>query len=101
MADKATAAPPGDNKELTIKNIGYELFIGGLSILSIYNLLLLWLFVTNENIQMVLDIMNAIMTPIFLGDFFYRFFTAESKQHLFLPALWLGGPALQRAASPS
>ncbi len=83
MADKATASPPGDNKELTIKNIGYELFIGGLSILSIYNLIALWLFVTNEDIRMVLEIMNAVMTPIFLGDFFYRFFTAESKSTYF------------------
>ncbi len=27
--------------------------------------------------------MNAIMTPIFLGDFFYRFFTTESKSGYF------------------
>ena len=27
--------------------------------------------------------MNAIMFPIFLGDFLYRFFTAESRAHYF------------------
>lgn len=83
MADEATTTPTSEGDELTIKNVGYELFIGGLSILSIFNLIALWLFVTNENIRMVLDIMNAVMTPIFLGDFFYRFFTAESKSTYF------------------
>ena len=83
MADEVSTTPTSDSKDLKIKNIGYELFIGGLSILSIYNLIALWLFVTNENIRMVLDIMNAIMTPIFLGDFCYRFFTAESKSTYF------------------
>ncbi len=83
MADKATTTPPDDSNEIKIKNVGYELFIGGLSILSIFNLVMLWLFVTNENIRMVLDIMNAVMTPIFLGDFCYRFFTAPSKSTYF------------------
>lgn len=83
MADEANTAPTSESEELKVKNVGYELFIGGLSILSIYNLIALWLFVTNENIQMVLYIMNAIMTPIFLGDFFYRFFTADSKSTYF------------------
>jgi voltage-gated potassium channel len=67
-----------------LKNIGYELFIGGLSILSIFNLV--WGLVTrsNEDIQGVLAIMNAIITPIFIADFCYRLFTAESKSGYFL-----------------
>jgi voltage-gated potassium channel Kch len=81
VAEDTPTPQIGKGKEL--KNIGYELFIGGLSILSILNLVLLWLFVKNEDIQMVLYIMNAIMTPIFLGDFFYRFFTAESRNSYF------------------
>ena len=60
-----------------LKAIGYELFIAALSILSIANMLLLF-FVRDESLEYVIYIMNAIMTPIFLGDFLYRFFTAES-----------------------
>ena len=81
MTKEGTVAPKAKRREL--KNIGYELFIGALSILSIINLVLLWQFVDSESIQMVLYIMNAIMMPIFLGDFFYRFFTAESRNGYF------------------
>jgi voltage-gated potassium channel len=66
-----------------LKNIGYELFIGSLSVLSIVNLVLLWLFVANETIETVLYVINAIMMPIFLGDFFYRLYTAESRSGYF------------------
>lgn len=62
-----------------LKGIGYELFIGALSILSIINLFALIIFSGDLNITTVLGIMNAIMFPIFLGDFFYRLFTAEHK----------------------
>lgn len=74
------ATKNGSQQEL--KAIGYELFIGALSVLSIVNMVLL-LFVKNESMEYVIDIMNAIMTPIFLGDFFYRFFTTESKSTYF------------------
>lgn len=66
------------------KNIGYELFIGALSVLSIYNLLLLYVFPTNADTQTVLYVMDALMTPIFFGDFFYRLKTAEHKRDYFL-----------------
>ena len=73
-------AAKAEKREL--KGIGYELFIGALSILSIVNLILL--SVTRDpNLDTVLEIMNAIMFPIFLGDFLYRFFTAESRSHYF------------------
>ena len=65
-----------------LKSIGYELFIGALSVLSIFNILLLH-FVRSESLEYVIFIINAIMTPIFLGDFLYRFFTAESKSRYF------------------
>jgi voltage-gated potassium channel len=65
-----------------LKSIGYELFIGALSVLSIANMLLLF-FVKDESLEYVIYIINAIMTPIFLGDFLYRFFTAESKSRYF------------------
>lgn len=76
-----TAAETAKHREL--KGIGYELFIGALSILSILNLILLAVIRNDPNLDTVLMIMNAIMFPIFLGDFLYRFFTAESRAHYF------------------
>ncbi len=65
-----------------LKSIGYELFIAALSILSIFNILVRFV-VKDESLEYVIFIMNAIMTPIFLGDFLYRFFTAKSKSRYF------------------
>lgn len=65
-----------------IKAIGYEMFIGALSVLSIFNLI--FLFVVNDpDIANVIYIINGFMMPIFLGDFFYRLFTTESKSGYF------------------
>jgi voltage-gated potassium channel len=75
-------ATQNGNNNQELKAIGYELFIGALSVLSIVNMVLL-LFVKSESLEYVIYIMNAIMTPVFLGDFFYRFFTAESKSGYF------------------
>ncbi len=66
-----------------LKNIGYEVFIGLLSILSILNLTLSALFRQEQSLQYVVLIMNALFMPIFLADFFYRLFTAESKSGYF------------------
>jgi voltage-gated potassium channel len=63
--------------------MGYEMFIGALSILSILNLVLSYMFQKNLNLQYVVLIMNAIFMPIFFADFCYRFFTAESKAGYF------------------
>ena len=65
-----------------LKGIGYELFIGALSILSIINLILP-LVVKDPSLQTVLAVINTIMFPIFLGDFFYRFFTAPDRKAYF------------------
>jgi voltage-gated potassium channel Kch len=70
-----------DPKEL--KNIGYEVFIGALSILSIVNMVLALLF-RSETLQTVVEAMNAVFMPIFFADFCYRFFTARSKSDYFL-----------------
>jgi voltage-gated potassium channel len=70
-------------KRRELKNIGYEIFIGALSILSIFNLIMLAWFVNDQDIQTVLYLINAIMMPIFLGDFIYRLFTAESRSGYF------------------
>jgi hypothetical protein len=66
-----------------LKNMGYEMFVGALSVLSIVNLVLSYMFQQNRNLQYVVLIMNALFMPIFFADFVYRFFTAESKTGYF------------------
>ena len=75
------SAKVAEKREL--KGIGYELFIGALSILSIINQILLLVIRDDANLDTVLMIMNAIMFPIFLGDFLYRFFTSANRSHYF------------------
>lgn len=70
-------------KQRELKPIGYELFIGALSILSILNLFLLLFFRDEESLSYVIGIMNAVMMPIFLGDFCYRLFTSENRKAYF------------------
>jgi len=66
-----------------LKGTGYEIFVGILSILSILNLVLLLLFVKEESLGTVLTVMNAIFSMIFLADFTYRIFTAQSASAYF------------------
>ncbi len=68
------------HKEL--KNTGYEIFVGILSVLSIVNILLLYT-VRDPNLDTVLYVMNALFSFIFLADFTYRLLTAESKSRYF------------------
>lgn len=65
-----------------LKSIGYEIFIGILSILSIVNLFLLYL-VQEKSLDTVIMVMNAIFSAIFLADFLYRIFTAPSASAYF------------------
>ncbi|HSL36837.1 MAG TPA: ion transporter [Arthrobacter sp.] len=60
-----------------LKSIGYEIFIGILSILSIVNLVLLYA-VQEESLDTVLTVMNALFSVIFVVDFLYRIVTAPS-----------------------
>ena len=62
-----------------LKNTGYELFILLVSILSIFNLILFLLPVIDPLIKDIIIIIDIVLTIIFIGDFLYRFFTAESK----------------------
>jgi len=70
------------SKEL--KSAGYEIFIALLSILSIVNIVLMYAFLQDQNMQDVLRAMNALLTAVFMGDFIYRLVTAESKSRYFL-----------------
>jgi voltage-gated potassium channel Kch len=71
-----------ETKPSELKNTSYELFIGALSVLSIFNLILYYLLPDPE-ISAVVLIMDGILSLIFLADFTYRLFTAESKSSYF------------------
>ena len=75
-----------------LKGIGYEIFIGILSILSIVNLVLLYA-VQERSLDTVLTVMNALFSVIFVVDFLYRIVTAPSAGAYFLstsagPTCW-------------
>ncbi|NTU84483.1 MAG: potassium channel family protein [Chloroflexales bacterium] len=60
-------------------SLGYELFIAALSILSIANLVIGYLWIADEGLQTILNVINAIFLPIFLGDFVWRLLHASPK----------------------
>jgi len=60
-----------------LKSIGYEIFIGVLSILSIVNLVLSYA-VQEKTLDSVIAVMDALFSVIFLADFLYRSATAPS-----------------------
>lgn len=61
-----------------LKNFGYELFVGLLSILSIVNMLLV-VVVRDENLKQVLRLMNVLFSVVFVLDFTYRLVTAPDR----------------------
>jgi voltage-gated potassium channel Kch len=65
-----------------LKNTGYEIFVGVLSVLSIVNIVPLYA-VDDPNLDTVLYAMNWLLSAIFVADFTYRLFTAESKSRYF------------------
>jgi voltage-gated potassium channel len=65
-----------------LKNTTYEIFIGALSTLSIINLVFI-IVLPDTPVGQVALIMDGFMTVIFLVDFSYRLFTAESKSGYF------------------
>ena len=71
-----------ENKSNELKNTTYELFIGALSVLSILNLILFYLL-RDPDISAVVLIMDGFLSLIFITDFTYRLFTAESKSAYF------------------
>jgi hypothetical protein len=66
-----------------LKDTGYEIFIAILSILSIFNLVLLYV-ASDPAIKDVLTVMNWLLSIVLLLDFGYRFATAESRSGYFL-----------------
>ncbi len=67
-----------------MEHIGYELFIAAVSILSIINMLLGLLFSRDQNLQVVLDIINYFLTPVFVGDFLWRLLTSKPRSAYFV-----------------
>jgi len=65
-----------------LKDTTYGLFIGGLSVLSIINLLLFYL-IDNLIVSGVVVIVDGLLSLIFLTDFLFRLFNANSKTHYF------------------
>ena len=65
-----------------LKNPGYEIFIALLSILSIINLVLLYV-VQSATLDTVLLVMNVPITIIFFIDFLYRLKTAPDRGDYF------------------
>lgn len=72
-----------ENTDRELKDSSYELFILLVSILSIFNLLFLLVPGFNPVVKGVVRIMDSFITLLFMGDFLYRFFTAESKREYF------------------
>ena len=66
-----------------LKNLGYEAFIALLSILSIINMGLVYLPGMDDQSREVVNIFQYAITFIFLIDFTYRLFAADSKSHYF------------------
>ena len=85
----------GDRKEL--KNTGYEIFIGILSILSMVNIVMMYA-ADDPNLDTVIEAMNVLLSIVFLADFTYRLLTAASKSGYFFRAVRLGRSARQPAA---
>lgn len=66
-----------------LKDTNYELFIIMLSLLSIFNFT--WSrLALDSDIQDVLYFINLLLSAIFLVDFLFRLFTAESKRRYFV-----------------
>ena len=73
-------------KNNELKSTGYELFILLLSLVSVFNLIVIWLnyvYPISSLTLGVIEIVNGILTVFFLFDFTYRILTTSSKSNYF------------------
>jgi voltage-gated potassium channel len=70
--------PPVDREDL--KGIPYELFMLGLAVLSIVNLVLVSVLAWGSQPWWLVVYIDIILTAFFLGDFIFRLVTAPSKR---------------------
>jgi voltage-gated potassium channel len=86
MATDEAAAPATATQDVdeasVLDNPGYEVFIGILSILSIVNLVLIYIQ-EDDAIRYVLGVMNFLLSMILFVDFLYRLRKAPSKSRYF------------------
>ena len=66
-----------------LKNTTYELFIVALSILSVFNIFVLVISKDPDVIDVV-NMMDFVLSLVFIIDFLFRLFTASSKKEYFL-----------------
>jgi len=83
MAKKKQSKKPIKVKGGELKNASYELFIAALSILSIFNLLIIFILPATADVIGILSIMNAIFSIIFISDFTYRIYVAPDRKYYF------------------
>ena len=92
MAAQATSESPGtpvQREPGELKNSNYEAFIVALSILSVANIFI-GLLIRVPDVANVINVTDALLSFIFLGDFLYRLFTARTKRAYFVRQLgWL------------
>ncbi len=67
-----------------LKDPGYELFIIGVSLLSVINLVLVYIPGLDPDAVNVILVINFFLTIIFIADFVFRFLSAGSKKHYFI-----------------
>jgi len=80
-ARETTTAGRPDFQDL--KDPGYELFIIGVSVLSVINLVLVYIPGLDPDAVNVIRVFNFFLTIIFLADFVFRLLSAQSKTHYF------------------
>jgi voltage-gated potassium channel len=71
-----------DTRDNELENTGYEIFIAILSVLSILNIVLL-IVIDDPNLDVVLYVMNVLLSVVFLADFMFRLLTTDSKSRYF------------------
>jgi len=75
---------PDESSSRDTLSLGYEIFIAIVSVLSVVNMAIAYLPGMDPDAVNVIYIINLALTLIFLGDFGYRFYTAESRSYYFV-----------------
>ena len=71
-------------------DFGYELFIAAVSILSVFNMGLIYIPGVDPDAVNVVYIVNAVLTLLFIFDFGLRFSYGTITVVLLFPRLWMG-----------
>ena len=88
--------PEAGTHRSELKNTGYEIFIGILSVLSIFNLVLLYA-IEDASLNTVLRFINAILSGVFLDRLQLPAVHRRVEVPLLLPHVRLGRPSRQPA----